>query len=83
MGNITAWVRSLAPTSPILVYTVQDDTIFTMDEMEHNYAEKTAQMQCYDALIGGCHGTKGEKQEPGYRFEVEKNNRYGWVPRGA
>eukprot|EP00972_Heterocapsa_arctica_P017976 2657389-Heterocapsa_arctica.AAC.1 len=76
MGNIAAWVRTLPTTSPILGYTVQNDAIFTMDEMEHNLAEKKAQLQCYDALIGGYHGTKGEKRERGYRFELEKNNRY-------
>eukprot|EP00972_Heterocapsa_arctica_P041996 6193513-Heterocapsa_arctica.AAC.1 len=54
-----------------------------MDEMEHNWAEKKAQLQCDDALIGGYNRTKGEKKEPGYRFELERNNRYSWVPHGA
>eukprot|EP00972_Heterocapsa_arctica_P017785 2627196-Heterocapsa_arctica.AAC.1 len=66
MGNITTWVREVTSTSTALGYTVQDETIFTMNEMEHNDAEKKAQLQCYDALIGGYHGTKGERRERGY-----------------
>eukprot|EP00972_Heterocapsa_arctica_P096525 14241851-Heterocapsa_arctica.AAC.1 len=51
--------------------------------MEHNYAERMVQMQCYDALIDGYHGIKAEKKEPGYKFDLANNSRYGWVPHGA
>eukprot|EP00972_Heterocapsa_arctica_P042636 6284998-Heterocapsa_arctica.AAC.1 len=40
MGSITAWVRTLMLNNPIFGYPVEDYTILTMDEMEHNYAEK-------------------------------------------
>eukprot|EP00972_Heterocapsa_arctica_P005131 762325-Heterocapsa_arctica.AAC.1 len=39
MGNITAWVRTLPATSKAPGYAVQDETIFTREEMEHTGGE--------------------------------------------
>eukprot|EP00972_Heterocapsa_arctica_P020841 3071356-Heterocapsa_arctica.AAC.1 len=83
MGDITAWVRTMPVASTALGYTVRDETIFTKEEMEHSEKEKTTQLQFYDALIGGCHGNRIEKKQPGYRFELEMFSRHGWVPHGA
>eukprot|EP00972_Heterocapsa_arctica_P083318 12277392-Heterocapsa_arctica.AAC.1 len=69
--QLTKWILSLPQTSPIIGFPVLDEEIFTMEEMEHTVEEKDIQLQCYDALIGGFHGTKCEKTKPGYRFELE------------
>eukprot|EP00972_Heterocapsa_arctica_P079290 11687502-Heterocapsa_arctica.AAC.1 len=46
MEHITKWIQTVAVTSPILGFTVQDDTIFTMDEMENSLTDNTVQLQC-------------------------------------
>eukprot|EP00972_Heterocapsa_arctica_P092702 13670845-Heterocapsa_arctica.AAC.1 len=51
--------------------------------MEHNYAEKQAQVQCYEALIDEYHGTTKEKKEQGYKFNLVDSSRFGWVPHAA
>eukprot|EP00972_Heterocapsa_arctica_P076707 11313981-Heterocapsa_arctica.AAC.1 len=70
MGSIILWVRTLLLARPIFGYQVLDETILEEIEMDHNYAEKQAQMQCYDDLIDGYHGNNKDNKEPGYKFDL-------------
>eukprot|EP00972_Heterocapsa_arctica_P116321 16452366-Heterocapsa_arctica.AAC.1 len=83
LGNIATWARKLhfkSPDHSIFGYRVLDDMILTTGEMDHSFMEKQAHVQCHDALSDGHQGKEKDKKEPGYKFDMISNSRYGWVP---